>query len=260
MKYIFLKLPEIKKRIENSKHTALLLDFDGTISPIVKRPENAYITEKVRHTLQKINKIFPVIIVTGRPLSVIRRKVGVRGFIYAASHGLEWSFDGKFRRKLIPKTVKEQLNQIRNKIWNIKNKYQSLIIEKKPYSVTFHYHLMPTKQKESFIRWLKKFLRPFYRQPSIRVFHDKETVEIIPSLNWTKGDIAKLSLKYLSQKKQKKFMPIYVGDSTTDEDAFRMLSKGITIRVGKNENSAAKWYMRDQKEVGLFLKWLLSLK
>ena len=58
MKYIFSKLSEIERKIKDLKHVALLLDFDGTISPIVKKPENAYITEKVRHTLKKINKVF----------------------------------------------------------------------------------------------------------------------------------------------------------------------------------------------------------
>ena len=68
------------------------------ILPIVKKPENAYITEKVRHTLKKINKVFPIIIVTGRPFYVIKKKVKVAKFIYTASHGLEWNLNNKLER------------------------------------------------------------------------------------------------------------------------------------------------------------------
>lgn len=259
MKYIFSKLPEIESKIRNSKNVALLLDFDGTISPIVKKPENAYITKQTRDNLSTINRIFPVVIVTGRPLNVIRKKVGVSHFLYAASHGLEWNFDGKFRKKILPKIIIKKIDKFRKTIYEAKDNYPSLIIEDKPYSVTFHYHLMPIKEKKMFIMWLKSFLKSIYKQSSIKVFYDKETIDIVPNLNWTKGDIARLALKYLREKNHKNFMPIYVGDSKTDEDAFRVLSNGITIRVGEDKKSKAKWYLRNQKEVGLFLKWLLKI-
>ncbi|MEK7128569.1 MAG: trehalose-phosphatase [Patescibacteria group bacterium] len=260
MKYIFPKLPEIEDKIKSQKYMALLLDFDGTISPIVKKPESACLPEKTRNILKKINEIFPVVIVTGRPLNVIKKKIGVRQFLYAASHGWERNFGVKFRKKIVPKFVLKKLNQFRKIVEKIKEYYPSLIIEKKPYSVTFHYHLMPTGQKKSLKGWLEKFFKIVHKQTSIKVFYDKETIEILPGLNWTKGNIAKLALKYLHKKNSKKFTPIYIGDSLTDEDAFRALKKGITIRVGKNETSAAKWYLRDQSEVNIFLKWLLSLK
>jgi len=261
MKYIFSKLSEIERKIKDLKHVALLLDFDGTISPIVKKPENAYITEKVRHTLKKINKVFPIIIVTGRPFYVIKKKVKVAKFIYTASHGLEWNLNNKLERKTLPKLTEEKINQIRQIIKNIKKDYPSLIIENKPYSVTFHYHRMSVKDKKTFKGWLKKFLKPIYKQSSIRIFHDKETIDITPNLHWTKGNVAKLALKYLYKKTKRNYMPIYIGDSLTDEDAFIALKKdGITVRVGKNKKSAAKWYLKNQKEVSFFLKWLLSLK
>jgi trehalose-6-phosphatase len=65
----------------------------------------------------------------------------------------------------------------------------------------------------------------------------------------------------MRNKSHKKIMPVYLGDGKTDEDAFLALrGKGITIRVGKNKNSVAGWYVRNQKEVNLFLKWLCNNK
>ena len=46
---------------------------------------------------------------------------------------------------------------------------------------------------------------------------------------------------------------IYIGDDGTDETAFRALDDQITIRVGKPQGSAAKYYVRDPGEVIRFL-------
>jgi trehalose 6-phosphate phosphatase len=85
------------------------------------------------------------------------------------------------------------------------------------------------------------------------------TFELRPEINWNKGDSALFADKHLNEKIGKNFIPIYLGDSDTDEDAFKALKDGITIRVGKFEKSAAKWYLKNQKEVEPFLKWLLGL-
>ena len=151
-----------------------------------------------------------------------------------------------------------KFNRLRQAVKNIKKDFPPLIIENKPYSVTFHYHLLPIKQEMIFTERLKNFLKPIRRQSSIRIFHDKKTVEITPDLNWTKGDISESALRHLRQKSHKNFLPIYIGDSTTDEDAFRALARGITVRVGKSKNSAAEYYLREQREVQKFLGWFLK--
>ena len=104
-------------------------------------------------------------------------------------------------------------------------------------------------------------LEPIVKKNKLRLDHNLKTLELRPKINWDKGDGVLFAEDYFNKKTRKKFVPIYIGDSLTDEDAFAALQKkGITIRVGKNEKSSAKWYLRNQKEVGPFLKWLLSLK
>jgi trehalose-6-phosphatase len=51
---------------------------------------------------------------------------------------------------------------------------------------------------------------------------------------------------------------IYVGDDTTDEDAFKALQDGITIRVGEKKESAAQYFVESQTEVVRLLEMLLQ--
>ena len=108
---------------------------------------------------------------------------------------------------------------------------------------------------------MTSILKPIVKKHKLRLDHNLMTFELRPEIDWDKGDSVLFTQEYFNKKTGKNFMPIYIGDGLTDEDAFIALKKdGITIRIGKNNDSVAKWYMKDQKEVGLFLKWLLSLK
>ena len=78
-------------------------------------------------------------------------------------------------------------------------------------------------------------------------------LELAPDASWNKGSAALWILNNL----RGKYLPVYVGDDWTDENAFRALNKqGVTIRVGKSANTAAKYYLKNQREVSEFLKRL----
>jgi len=82
----------------------------------------------------------------------------------------------------------------------------------------------------------------------------KKVFEIRPDIKWDKGEIVKWVLK---RKSSKKYLPICIGDDTTDEDAFRAIGKkGITILVSrKPKKTYAQYRLNSPKEVLSFLKW-----
>jgi trehalose 6-phosphate phosphatase len=55
------------------------------------------------------------------------------------------------------------------------------------------------------------------------------------------------------------FLPIYVGDDLTDEPAFRVLRKGITVLVGPRRPTNAHFSLRNPAQVGVFLERLERL-
>jgi len=248
---------EIQKHADNGGKILLMLDFDGTISPIMPRPEQAYLPIKTQRLFEAINKFCLVAIVSGRPKSVIEEKIGTGKFIYVGSHGLELSLDKKNKLKHISKKTLTALGKIEENLNEIHRQYPELILEKKPYSVTFHYKLVSRGRMRIFRAILEKFIAPIYKNNLFKVFWDKETVEILPQLGENKGRAVTFVHRYFQAKTNKKLLPIYIGDAETDEDAFEALKKnGITIRVGKSKKSSANYYIKSQKQVDEFLEWL----
>jgi trehalose-6-phosphatase len=54
-------------------------------------------------------------------------------------------------------------------------------------------------------------------------------------------------------------LPVFLGDDSTDEDAFAALAKGITVRVGRATETVARYQLEYQESVREFLAWLAEL-
>lgn len=253
----------LKEDIYNAKDLAVFLDFDGTISPIVPRPEDAYLSDENRINLEKISKIWSVAIITGRDLETIKEKVGLEKISYGASHGLEWEIFGESGELKIEKNVFKKIDHIREKILLLKNDYKDLIVEDKKFSFAFHYQLLNDDQRVLVKEKAEKILSDFFKDEDededLKIFRDRETVEILPNLNFNKGDISKKILDIIEKKTGKIFLPIYIGDTSTDEDAFKIFREGITIKVGYLKSSSAKYFFKDRDDVDVFVRWLSDL-
>ena len=68
---------------------AVFLDYDGTLTPIVARPELAVLSDDVRRCVERLSGSCPVTIVSGRDVSDVRQLVGIDRLGYVGSHGLD---------------------------------------------------------------------------------------------------------------------------------------------------------------------------
>jgi trehalose 6-phosphate phosphatase len=83
--------------------TAILTDIDGTLAPIVERPEHAAVSAEARATLAALAERFGLVgCVSGRQAVEARRLVGVEGIAYAGNHGLELLRPGEAEPRLDP--------------------------------------------------------------------------------------------------------------------------------------------------------------
>ena len=261
MRYVFKDLSEIKKKMADSGGATLLLDFDGVLSAIALSGEKAFIAEENIDLLKRCVRRFPVAIITGRTFDNIKKKIDVTGVLYIGSHGLEWEEDGEYHLKPIPKEMIAAINLSKEKIKPLSSRYPGMIFEDKSFMFAVHYRLMKGEFVDAFVKEVMSILEPMVLQHKLRLDHNLKTFELRPEIDWDKGDSVLFAEKHFQKKIGKKFVSIYIGDSLTDEDAFVVLKgSGIAIRVGEDKKSAAKWYLRNQKEVGTFLKWLLSLE
>ena len=77
--------------IDQSSKLVILLDYDGTLAPIVSHPDKALLPEGMRQVLRHLSQIpcVSVCVLSGRSLPDLKRMVAVDGITYAASEGLE---------------------------------------------------------------------------------------------------------------------------------------------------------------------------
>eukprot|EP00965_Chrysotila_dentata_P256258 6212488-Pleurochrysis_carterae.AAC.2 len=88
----------------------------------------------------------------------------------------------------------------------------------------------------------------------------KMVYELRPSVNWNKGKAVEWLLEQIKKEKHETYMPIYIGDDVTDEDAFQVMDElgGFGIIVHENpirDNTAASFALRNPSEVQQFLEF-----
>ena len=79
------------KYVGQNSILSLLLDYDGTLSPIAPHPDLATIppeTKKILERLANMPDVF-VAIISGRSVNNVKAMVDIEGITYAGNHGLE---------------------------------------------------------------------------------------------------------------------------------------------------------------------------
>ncbi len=79
---------EIARRLAG-RRVFLFLDYDGTLSPIVQRPELALLPDATRAVVGRLAERLPVAILSGRLREEVAALVDLPGLVYAGSHGFD---------------------------------------------------------------------------------------------------------------------------------------------------------------------------
>lgn len=147
MKYVFRDLNKIKQKIKKLNFI-LLLDFDLTLSPLAKNPNHVFLPKSTKEKLKKIISRVPVVIITGRKLSDIKKKVNIKGMLYAGNHGLEHNL-GKKHKTHISIPVKKALLKTRRELVKKCKTYSGAVFEDKKYAFALGYRLVEKNKIKS---------------------------------------------------------------------------------------------------------------
>src|SRR6266481_8099410 len=93
-------LEHVQEIAGRSHRVAVFLDYDGTLTPIVGRPENAWLSDSMRQTLRELAVRARVAILSGRDLDDVRRRVDIDSIVYGGSHGFDIAGPGGLRRQM----------------------------------------------------------------------------------------------------------------------------------------------------------------
>jgi trehalose-phosphatase len=247
------RIGEIIRWLEG-KQTALFLDYDGTLTPIVERPEQADLSPQMRAILKILAERCTVAIVSGRGLNDVQGRVALEGLYYAGSHGFE--IDGPKQERLRSEKGSEALpvlneaeNHLRSRLAGI----EGVLVERKKYSIAVHYRRVAPEQVEMVENKLDEVLKA---QGGLRKGRGKKVFELQPDVEWDKGRAVLWLMEKLGLHDETG-RPIYIGDDVTDEDAFRVLQErgvGIVVHGGEERPSFAHYGLVDPDEVLAFLR------
>lgn len=68
---------------------AVFLDYDGVLTPIVERPEDAVMSDSMGATVRSLAERCPVCVVSGRDRLVVQQLMGIDNLVVAGSHGFD---------------------------------------------------------------------------------------------------------------------------------------------------------------------------
>ena len=224
----------------------LAFDYDGTLAPIVADRELAKMRPKTAQLLCKVCQLYPCAVISGRSKADVAPRLGNARIKYLiGNHGLEPGRDlSEFAGEVA--LVRPQLELALSHC-------QGVELEDKIYSLAVHYRKSRQKrQARSAIRDAVLAL-PL----GMRIVTGKLVVNVVPERAANKGD-ALLELR----EQEAANTAFYIGDDVTDEDVFTLDQPGrlFTVRVGRSKVSAAKYFLRDQREMDALLAKLVELR
>jgi trehalose-phosphatase len=253
MDQAFEKWEHIQARIRQAHFFPLFLDYDGTLTPIVSRPELAVCPPEIKELLEKLRDLpnVYIAIISGRTLEDISEKIGIPQITYVGNHGLSIQNPaGTHQKKLSPIRQKEfgKISQaLRESLENI----PGILFEDKGLILAIHYRnsrkedipIIRQVVGEKVEKWKERW----------QMSHGNMVWEVRPKVDFDKGQAVQSLLKAFSPQG---LLPFYLGDDQSDEDAFRVIKKqGIAVYVGPGKTtSEAEYYLQNPMEVEIFLR------
>ncbi len=247
--------------IENTlegRRAAVFLDYDGTLTPIVDTPEQAVLSDEMRAVVRRLGDRCVTAIVSGRTRRDVQAHVRLDNLFYAGTHGFEIvGPEGSGVHHEVGQEFLPAMEELHQRLRRALGDTPGLLLETKGYSLAVHYRLV----QESAVARVESVvdgLMPDY--PTLRKTHGKKVFEICPRFNWNKGRAVQWILEALDLDRAD-VVPFYLGDDTTDEDAFEAVDGGgVGILVADEPRpTAARFRLEDDGEVARFLQRLVRV-
>jgi trehalose 6-phosphate phosphatase len=243
----------LAERTARHKKILFMVDYDGTVVPIAPTPEQARPDKKLLKTFARLvqKPEYTLAILSGRRLEELIELLPVSGLYLAGVHGawirrpdgvvvpLVKIADGE---KAIPVLYALALEVIKNQ--------PGFIVENKRYTLAIHYRLAEVEAAKKILGIFIKESEKLRQQFALELLRGKKILEVRPQ-GLHKGNPVSWLKKNLSG-----HFCIYLGDDTTDEDAFQLIAEnGLGILVSEYPRpSYASLRLKSPSEVYQFLE------
>jgi trehalose 6-phosphate phosphatase len=225
------------------ERTLCAFDFDGTLAPIVGHPGEAVMGDQTRILLGRLAALYPCVIVSGRSRAdVLGRLSGVKVARVIGNHGAETAATPRKPNRSVAR-------------WKASLEFElgalpGLWVEDKGLSLAVHYRqcLQKTEVRRQILAAARKL-------EHVHVVGGKQVVNLMVDRAPDKGEALAAERDRL-----RCTWVLYVGDDENDEDAFALDGNVIPVRIGRKQQSLARYYLRTQAEIDKLLELLALLR
>lgn len=242
----------LESALAESAGLLVCLDFDGTLTPIAETPTEPRITEANFHAIRTLSADprARVAIISGRAIADLQPRVGIPDLVYAGNHGLEFARPGGTDIHPDAAKLEPAIQRVCSALNGQLAAVPGVIVENKGLTLTVHYRQVPEHRQSAVRRVVDAVTEP--ESDQLRVVPGKASIEIRPAVDWDKGDTVAALMAELPAN----WRTLYIGDDTTDEDAFAVLGPDdLDIFVGSGPTPAS-YQVADHREVASLLAWI----
>lgn len=224
-------------------------DFDGTLAPIALRPEQVVTPPGTRAAMDRLRGWCGTAVISGRSREDVLGRLGVAVDYAVGNHGIDGLPGAERETQECVAVSQGWLAQLRGGEV-LRAVDPGLLLEDKGVSLSVHY-----RQARDAARAVTELPALFAQlQPAPRIVTGKMVFNLLPPAAVDKGT-AMLRLLELAGAEA----GLYVGDDVTDEDVFRLHQPDLlTVRVGRDEASRARLYLRAPSEIPRLIDALIA--
>lgn len=223
-------------------------DFDGTLASISSDRGGVKLSSSTHDWLRELATRAPCAIVSGRALSDLAPRIDGAVPYLIGNHGLESPLTPPAALNLAEDICQAWMKRVDRDLAQ-PLKITGVEVENKRYTLTFHYRgaLEHSGIQKELVLLLNRLT------PTPRLIFGKASVNVLPPGTEGKGSAVLALMHHLQQSGL-----FFIGDDETDEDVFE-LSEGVamTVRVGRHEESRARYFINHQEEIEDVLRFLV---
>jgi trehalose 6-phosphate phosphatase len=246
------------RQVLTKRDLGIFSDIDGTLAPIVDRPEDARVSPRCRALLSDLmSEGVGIVLITGRTLEMAQRMTNLQGVVFGANHGMTIAIDGR----------EEVLDAVREYESRAREVYEQtshimgggVFVEVTGPNLAYHYR-MANDERES----RETIVETIGSAPAARGFQMREgrkVIELRPALEINKGT----ALGQLADRLKAEAI-LCLGDDATDIDMFTatadLRNRGLdcaTVAVSSEEAAPEVMANADYYVEGVpGVEWLLE--
>lgn len=201
---------------EDPKSVAILTDIDGTLAPIAPTPAEAFVQDELKELLAELDEKYLLVAgVSGRKTEEARDLIGLDHMTYFGNHGFEIMRGGEV--EIIPEALPymERIEELES-LCHRELDPLGAFVEDKGITASVHFRNAPPEAGEKCI----EFVKEHGERLGLRITVGRGIVEARPPIETDKGTAVRTLVEEHEPKRA-----MFLGDDTTDLDAFRELEK-----------------------------------